>query len=72
MKKLLISFAIFALVISGILYIVSQADVDTLPDGTKIINSIKTTKEVDLNTFLALYKSGSLTKIKLVDASKLE
>jgi cell division protease FtsH len=72
MKKLFIAFAIFALIFSGILYIFNSADIDTLSNGTKIINSIKDTKKIDLNTFLALYKSGSLSKIKLVDATKLE
>ena len=57
MKKLIISFVIFAVIASGIMYIFNQAEIQTLDDGTKVINSVKQNKEVDLNTFLALYKS---------------
>ena len=72
MKKLLLSFIIFAAVASGLIYIMGQIDIDTLPNGTRVINSINKTQQVDLNTFLAYYKSGSLAKIKLVDSNKLE
>lgn len=71
-KKLLLAFAVFAVAISAILYVINQADIDTLPDGTQVINTIKKNKEVDLNTFMSLYHSGILTKIKVVDGNQLQ
>lgn len=72
MKKWLIFFLIFAVLISWILYSLQNLQFSTSQDWSKSIINIQKTEKVDLNKFVDLYKKNEFEKVDLTDNTKLE
>lgn len=72
MKKWIIFFLIFAVIITSLLYTYQHTQYKTLSNGTKWIEKIEKENEIDLNTFVKLYKENTFEKIEIIDNNKLK
>lgn len=72
MKKWIIFFLVFALIITGVLYTLQWTEYKTLDDGTKALIKIEQEQEVDLNSFIKSYKEKQFEKIEIVDNTQIK